>query len=83
FLFDTKGLYRGGNGELFDWTLLKKYEGKTPFLLSGGIRPTSVDDIHAFQHPAWAGIDINSRFEIRPGMKNIATIKKFKHDIYS
>lgn len=83
FLFDTKGLYLGGNGELFDWSQLEEYKGNTPFVLSGGIRPSSVKDIQSFEHPSWAGIDINSRFEVRPGLKNVATIKKFKHAIYS
>ena len=81
FIFDTKGKNPGGNGITYDWNILKKYSGTTPFLLSGGINASMVGDIKKFEHPRCVGIDINSGFEIEPGLKNIELIKKFKHDL--
>ncbi|MFA5297742.1 MAG: phosphoribosylanthranilate isomerase [Lutibacter sp.] len=78
FLFDTKGKNYGGNGIKFNWDLLQKYKGKTPFLLSGGITKNEVEEIKKFKHPAFLGIDINSGFEIEPGLKNTDEIKEFK-----
>ncbi|MGB3618946.1 MAG: phosphoribosylanthranilate isomerase [Catalinimonas sp.] len=81
FLFDTKGPARGGNGVAFDWSVLARYRGKVPFLLSGGIGPESVAALRAFQHPAWRGIDVNSRFEVEPGVKDVVTIGKFVDEL--
>ena len=78
FLFDTKGENYGGNGIKFNWDLLQKYTGKTPFLLSGGITKNEVEEIKKFKHSAFLGIDINSGFEIEPGLKNTDEIKEFK-----
>ena len=61
----------------FDWTLLRHYRGDVPFLLSGGLRPDSLDALRAFSHPRWAGIDLNSGFETRPGMKDIGALAGF------
>ncbi|MBN2615566.1 MAG: phosphoribosylanthranilate isomerase [Bacteroidales bacterium] len=83
FLFDASGLRAGGNGIQFNWDLLQKFQGKTPFFLSGGIRPDSVMAIREFNHPSLAGIDINSGFEIRPGLKDIEKIKQFKYELSS
>ncbi len=83
FLFDTKGESRGGNGVVFDWDILKKYNSNVPFLLSGGISEDSVEAIKAFQHPKMIGIDINSRFEIEPAFKDIKKIKTFIHELRS
>ncbi|MDQ3017254.1 MAG: phosphoribosylanthranilate isomerase [Bacteroidota bacterium] len=77
FLFDTKGINTGGNGIKFDWTLLEDYNLPTPFILSGGIGPSDIQKIRNIQHPHFAGIDINSQFEIRPGIKNISLVKSF------
>ena len=77
FLFDTKGQRVGGNGQKFDWRVLKAYRGQTPFLLSGGIGPDDALRIKAFSHPRYAGIDLNSRFELSPGLKDIDSIKSF------
>lgn len=77
FLFDTKGIHTGGNGIKFDWTLLEDYTLPTPFILSGGIGPSDVQMIRNIRHPHFAGIDINSQFEIRPGVKNISLVKSF------
>ncbi|NNE30683.1 MAG: phosphoribosylanthranilate isomerase [Saprospiraceae bacterium] len=81
FLFDTKGKDPGGNGISFDWTLLKKYHGRVPFLLSGGIGPDAVDEVAEFYHPAFAGIDLNSKFEIEPGLKDLEKIRTFITDL--
>ena len=77
FLFDTKGPSVGGNGEKFDWSILDAYNGDTPFLLSGGIGPDDAERIKTFRHPKCIGIDLNSRFEIEPGIKDIVKLKTF------
>ena len=77
FLFDTKGKYVGGNGEKFDWSVLSAYDGDTPFLLSGGIGPDDAERIRAFRHPMLAGIDLNSRFETAPAMKDVTALRTF------
>lgn len=81
FLFDTKDALYGGTGKKFDWQLLNSYMGKTSFLLSGGIAPNDVSKINQLNHPKCAGIDINSGFETKPGIKNIDQIKKFLNRI--
>jgi len=77
FIFDTKGISYGGTGHKFDWDILTQYQGETPFLLSGGIGPADGEEIKAFHHPAFAGIDLNSKFEIEPGLKNTAELYRF------
>ena len=83
FLFDTKSSLPGGNGISFDWNILNDYTGNIPFLVSGGIRPTDIEKILSFQHPACIGIDINSQFEIYPGEKDTEKIKKFIQSLRS
>ena len=75
FLFDTKCNSYGGSGKQFDWSVLASYKGNTPFLLSGGIAPDSVDAVRNFRHPQLAGIDLNSGFETEPGLKDAEKIK--------
>jgi len=77
FLFDTKGPSVGGNGEKFDWSVLDSYQGATPFLLSGGIRPEDAAAVKSFHHPKCIGIDLNSRFETEPGLKDVTKLKQF------
>ena len=77
FLFDTKGKSVGGNGTKFDWTVLAAYNGTTPFILSGGIGPDDAARIRSFHHPQLAGIDLNSKFEDAPALKNIQKLKTF------
>ncbi len=77
FLFDTKGPSVGGNGEKFDWSVLEAYNGDTPFLLSGGIGPDDAERILDYHHPKCIGVDLNSRFEIEPGIKDITKLKTF------
>ena len=62
-------------------SLLDVYQGKVPFLLSGGIGPDDAQRIKAIHHPQFAGIDINSRFEIEPGLKDVASIKRFLEEL--
>ena len=81
FLFDAKGKSVGGNGEKFNWDVLDAYDGETPFLLGGGIGPDDVERVHAFRHPKCIGIDLNSRFELAPGLKDIAKLKEFIYNL--
>jgi phosphoribosylanthranilate isomerase len=76
-LFDTKCATAGGSGQQFDWQLLEAYDGDLPFLLSGGIGPDDADRVKAFHHPRCIGIDLNSRFEIEPGLKDVEVLKRF------
>lgn len=80
-LFDAFGKQAGGNGITFNWELLSKYKGKTPFLLSGGINETMVDEIKNITHQKFIGIDINSGFETKPALKDIDKIKCFSRNI--
>ena len=77
FLFDTKCKTVGGSGQQFDWQVLEQYDGEIPFLLSGGIGPEDASRLHAFHHPKCIGIDLNSRFEIKPGVKDVEKLKGF------
>ena len=87
FLFDTKGKLPGGNGYVFDWTILNNYPSTTPFFLSGGIGLSQIDDINKFQKSEASkycyALDVNSKFEIEPGLKNIEDLKKFKNNLTS
>ena len=77
FLFDTKCKTVGGSGEQFDWQVLQAYDGDVPFLLSGGIGPDDVERIKNFHHPKCIGIDLNSKFEIEPALKDVEKLKQF------
>ena len=77
FLFDTKGRLPGGNGSQFDWSVLQRYEGRLPFLLSGGIGPGDERRVREFNVPGCIGIDLNSRFESAPGLKDVKSLKTF------
>ena len=77
FIFDTKGPGYGGTGKTFSWELLANYEGLTPFLLSGGIDESMTDQIKALNFPQLAGVDINSRFEVEPGVKDLEMVRRF------
>lgn len=81
FLFDTKTQGYGGSGEKFDWEIINAYKGLTPFILSGGISPEDTGAILSFKHARFAGIDLNSRFEVSPGEKNIESLKQFLQKI--
>ena len=77
FLFDTKCKTVGGRGEQFDWQVLQAYDGDVPFLLSGGIGPDDAERIKNFHHPKCIGIDLNSKFEIEPALKDVEKLKQF------
>ena len=77
FLFDTKCPSVGGSGQQFDWSVLSAYDGSTPFLLSGGIGPDDAERIKSFHHPQCIGIDLNSRFELAPGLKDVIKLQAF------
>jgi len=77
FLFDTASSTVGGSGRKYNWQLLEAYNGNVPFLLSGGIGPDDVAALKAFHHPQFLGIDLNSRFESEPGVKDIHKLKAF------
>lgn len=77
FLFDTKCKTVGGSGEQFDWQVLQAYDGDVPFLLSGGIGPDDAERIKNFHHPKCIGIDLNSKFEIEPALKDVEKLKQF------
>ena len=81
FLFDAKGKSVGGNGEKFNWDVIDAYQGNTPFLLSGGIGPDDAERVNAFYHPKCIGIDLNSRFELAPGFKDVAKLKEFMYNL--
>lgn len=83
FLFDTKTPSHGGSGKKFTWKKLFEYGLKIPFLLSGGIGPEDVDFISTCSHPQLFGIDLNSRFEISPGAKNVTSLSTFIEKIRS
>lgn len=77
FLFDTNCKTVGGSGEQFDWQVLQAYDGDVPFLLSGGIGPDDAERIKNFHHPKCIGIDLNSKFEIEPALKDVEKLKQF------
>lgn len=77
FLFDTPTTNAGGSGKMFDWSLLESYKGNTPFILSGGIGIGSVEALKAFSHDKWAGIDVNSKFEVEPALKDAELLRSF------
>ena len=81
FLFDTKCKTMGGSGQQFDWQVLENYDGDVPFILSGGIGPEDVERIRNFHHPKCIGIDLNSKFELKPGLKDVEKLNKFLNEI--
>lgn len=90
FLFDTKGKNKGGNGIMFNWTVLENYPSTTPFFLSGGIGPDDVEAIkelyRSFQkrqkEQLFYGIDVNSKFETAPAVKDAESLKIFRERLY-
>ncbi len=96
FLFDTKGELPGGNGYAFNWDVLKDYPSTKPYFLSGGIGLDDIDSVLSFLRPRAANsfsggarqaskycyaIDVNSKFEIEPGLKHIDELEQFKNEI--
>jgi phosphoribosylanthranilate isomerase len=78
FLFDTKGKDLGGNGITFNWELLKKYDNEVPFFLSGGIDIQHVEEIKQLKNLNIHALDINSKFEVSAGLKEVEKVREFK-----
>src|SRR5690606_27368469 len=76
FLFDTKTSVYGGSGRVFNWDVLKKYPYDKPYFLSGGINPDNFEDAYTFEDERLYAVDLNSRFESSPGIKNIILLKQ-------
>jgi len=83
FLFDTPGPERGGTGKKFDWSLLKNLPSSIPFLLGGGIGPEDAGALLALEYEGFLGADVNSRFELSPGEKDVEKLKGFMKKIKS
>jgi phosphoribosylanthranilate isomerase len=81
FLFDTSTTNYGGSGQKFNWEILNHYKFQHPFFLSGGISSDDVELIKNIKNPYLAGIDINSKFEIEPGLKDITLLKIFLNNL--
>jgi phosphoribosylanthranilate isomerase len=83
YLFDTaaKDGSVGGTGEKFDWKLISKSKIEKPFFLGGGISVEDVAKIKSFKHPDYFGIDVNSRFEKSPGVKDMALLLQLKQGL--
>lgn len=77
YLFDTPGKGYGGTGKKFDWELLKNIPSDLPFLLGGGIGPGDAGAILDMDHGRMLGVDLNSRFELAPGIKDVTLLKEF------
>ncbi|MDF2431808.1 MAG: phosphoribosylanthranilate isomerase [Mucilaginibacter sp.] len=76
FLFDTKTDIHGGSGKTFNWSVLDQYQLNIPFFLSGGLSLDNLDEIKKIRHPQFYGADLNSKFEVAPGNKNIEQLEK-------
>ncbi len=83
FLFDTKTDTYGGSGVKFNWGILDQYTGDTPFLLSGGIASDDAKALLKINHSKFAGIDLNSKFEISPGLKDTELLAGFLEQLTS
>ena len=84
FLFDTKGKLPGGNGLVFDWSILKNYKYKKPFFLCVGVGIENIDELINMKNtslPLYA-IDVNSKFESQAGIKKLDLLKSFKRKLY-
>ena len=80
-LFENKCAGYGGSGMKFKWNHLSSYNGSIPFILSGGIGPDDVNSILEISHSSFWGIDLNSRFELSPGIKDIDLLRTFINKI--
>jgi phosphoribosylanthranilate isomerase len=79
FLFDTKTPQHGGAGVKFDWSILERYDSEVPFLLAGGISENDIEAIAQLksQNPQLYGLDLNSKFETEPALKNVEKLESF------
>ena len=81
YLFDTASELRGGSGLKFDWKKLDQYKDDKPYFLSGGIQSTDIEEIKQITHNELYAIDVNSGFEIEPGVKDIPKLKSFIEEL--
>lgn len=81
FLFDTKTPAHGGSGKTFDWTVLAQYQLQVPYFLSGGIDLNNAEALKQIKDTRLYALDINSRFELEPGLKDIDKLIDFKQRI--
>lgn len=85
YLFDTKGKEPGGNGYPFNWNVFKKYKSNKSYFLSGGIGPGELDALLLFlkrpESDLCCTLDLNSKFETASGIKDIKSLKNFKHQL--
>lgn len=83
FLFDTKGNLPGGNGTTFDWKLLENYPSTKPFFLSGGIGIEELEAVKQILKTELAvyAIDVNSKFETAPGLKNLKLVRELRENL--
>jgi phosphoribosylanthranilate isomerase len=85
YLFDTKGKLPGGNGYTFNWNVLNNYPSTKPYFLSGGIGLDQIENINQFQKSKASkycyAIDVNSKFEIEAGLKDIKRLNRFINQI--
>lgn len=79
FLFDTQTKEHGGSGKVFNWSLLQNYQGSTPYFLSGGIGLEQTSELQTIDDERLYAIDVNSRFEKEPGLKDLDKLKEFKN----
>ena len=76
FLFDAKTPIHGGSGKTFNWNILNNYKLDIPFFLSGGLSLENLEEVKYISHPQFYGVDLNSKFEIEPGLKDISKLEK-------
>jgi len=77
YLFDTYTEAFGGSGTQFDWSILNHYTGSIPFLLAGGIGPDDAQSVSSINHSMFRGVDVNSKFESKPAVKDMEMIDRF------
>jgi phosphoribosylanthranilate isomerase len=75
-MFDTKTDGHGGSGKTFDWDILNKYKLDVPFFVCGGLSLDNLEKVKQIKHPAFYGVDLNSRFETEPGMKDVEKLRQ-------
>ncbi|RPD48381.1 phosphoribosylanthranilate isomerase [Hymenobacter sediminis] len=76
FLFDTAGAQPGGNGTAFDWKLLQNYALPVPYFLAGGLALEHADTLRNLQLPGLFALDLNSKFETEPGLKDADLLRQ-------
>jgi phosphoribosylanthranilate isomerase len=81
FLFDTKGEQPGGNGTTFDWRLLERYPFDVPYFLAGGLGLLHAEALRNLRLPGLFALDLNSKFEIEPGVKDAALLQQMFHEL--